>query len=743
MTTPASRIADAEIGRSPKSPLPTSHQLATRIGAALASPLGILLAIPGLVALLGGFLTLTGENALRGSNLDVARERLSEQTRLVADSVKTALAQADPVLDRLANLTLTHGPGKPLGPFAHALADLIDGRPGIAYLSVSFPDGTFQGAYLEPGQPLRFQDSRVAQAGTQVRRYNLMARDELSLWREESSHYDPRQRAFYKLAETRGERVWTDPYPFYGSHATGVTRTQPVYAGGKLHAVITVDFDVNALSSYLGGHQLPGMRALLYAHDGTILAYPAGATTIARLPQSKDRTLRPEDLNDPLLTAFFRFGRQSAAPLHALEAGGRRYLSTFTAASGDPALGWFVAYLAPEDQFLHGLRAYERQNLLIGACALLLAVVIGFLFARHITRVRKDIAQARSEAQAARSEARELGSYRLVACLGKGGMGEVWRAEHRLLARQAAIKLIRPEVLGFDSEGLTARFRREAEALASLRSRNTIELFDYGVAADGTFFFVMELLDGMDLESLVQIYGPQPAARAVYLLLQVCNSLAEAHDANFVHRDIKPANLFICRAGDEVDVVKVLDFGLVRAGTDVGKPQRSWEHPSTPSTPGTARLTYAGGMMGTPGYMPPEQALGQELDGRADLYALGCVAVFLLSGKRLFPQDDPVESLAALLSQDAPDPRPLLPEGTPAALIQLIAGCVAKRPEDRPAGARVLARALRELQFAPEQGWNEQRASAWWERYCPRKPASEPPDRSQVSVANTLVAARE
>jgi serine/threonine-protein kinase len=143
-------------------------------------------------------------------------------------------------------------------------------------------------------------------------------------------------------------------------------------------------------------------------------------------------------------------------------------------------------------------------------------------------------------------------------------MGAVWRAEHRLLARQAAIKLINPELLrGASIQEVRERFRREAEALAALRSRNTIELFDYGVSADGTFFYVMELLDGMDLDTLVEKHGPQPYERVLFILTQACNSLAEAHDNGLVHRDIKPANIYICRAADEMDVVKVLDFGLV------------------------------------------------------------------------------------------------------------------------------------------------------------------------------------
>jgi serine/threonine-protein kinase len=193
-------------------------------------------------------------------------------------------------------------------------------------------------------------------------------------------------------------------------------------------------------------------------------------------------------------------------------------------------------------------------------------------------------------------------------------MGEVWRARHRFLARPAAVKLIRPETLGGGDEdrALVAlrRFEREAQAIAGLRSPNTIQIYDFGVADDGTFFYVMELLDGLDLETLVERHGPLPQERVVELLLQVCDSLSEAHEQGLLHRDIKPANIFVCRYGHRFDVVKVLDFGLVR----------------TLGNADDARLTREGTLAGTPAYIAPEQAMGDTVDHRADLYSLGCVA---------------------------------------------------------------------------------------------------------------------
>src|SRR6185503_13335671 len=274
------------------------------------------------------------------------------------------------------------------------------------------------------------------------------------------------------------------------------------------------------------------------------------------------------DLKEPGLDAFFAaLAMQKPGPqgLLTFEVDGAQQLGAVSRVSDDASLDWNVGYVVPERIFFESLHLYGRRSIAIAVVAVLLALGVAVAFARLIVKVRKEAAEARAEAKRANLEARELGSYRLIKCLGKGGMGEVWRAEHRLLAREAAIKLIRLDSGAASSEEAQERFRREAQTLAALRSRSTIELFDYGVADDGTFFYVMELLDGQDLESLVVKHGPQPPGRVLRFLMQACRSLAEAHDVGLVHRDIKPANLFVCRVADEVDVVKVLDFGLVRA----------------------------------------------------------------------------------------------------------------------------------------------------------------------------------
>ncbi len=299
--------------------------------------------------------------------------------------------------------------------------------------------------------------------------------------------------------------------------------------------------------------------------------------------------------------------------------------------------------------------------------------------------------------------AREMGSYRLGELLGKGGMGEVYKATHRMLARPAAIKLIRPEVLGESSpeaaKVAVSRFRREADAAASLRSPHTVELYDFGIAEDQTLYFVMELLDGMDLETLVRQKGPLPAARVIYILRQVCESLEEAHRRGLVHRDIKPANIHLGRLGLRHDFVKVLDFGLVKSATGA-----AMEH---------SMDTGVGVTPGTPAYIAPELALGERVDGRADLYALGCVAYYLLTGQLVFEASTPIQMIARHL-HDAPVPpsrRSELP--VPPALDQLVLACLAKKPEDRPSSAAALERALAAIDAGPT--WDEERAMRWWQ----------------------------
>ena len=306
------------------------------------------------------------------------------------------------------------------------------------------------------------------------------------------------------------------------------------------------------------------------------------------------------------------------------------------------------------------------------------------------------------------ARAREMGSYQLGELLGRGGMGEVYLATHRMLARPAAIKLIRREAIiegtSEAAELAVRRFRREAEVAASLRSPHTVELYDFGETEDGTLYFVMELLDGMDLESLVRQSGPVPAARVIHILRQVCESLEEAHARGLVHRDIKPANIHLGRLGLRHDVVKVLDFGLVKSVSSEKTEQ--------------SLATAAGFTPGTPAYMAPELALGEEFDGRADLYALGCVAYYLLTGRLVFEATNGLQMIAKHTREKPVPPSQRTELPVPEELERLVLACLAKEPEARPSSAAELSSRLGAISCQP---WGEDQAKRWWQAHRPAR----------------------
>lgn len=365
---------------------------------------------------------------------------------------------------------------------------------------------------------------------------------------------------------------------------------------------------------------------------------------------------------------------------------GRALLALIGAASAPPVVIGLALHhaglshlMSPSMFFLHHVFTY------------MICAMLGYVGARVVYALGADV-----------SRARELGSYRLIERLGAGGMGEVWKASHHLLARQAAIKFIRPDAIASsdpqETKTVLKRFELEARATASLSSAHTVAIYDYGVTDDGTFYYVMELLDGMDCDRLIRSFGPLPPARVVHLMAQVCESLEEAHDKHLIHRDVKPANIYVCRSGNRCDFVKVLDFGIVA-------------HPLAPSVP-ELRLTLPQEAVGTPQFMAPEVALGQKLDGRADLYGLGCVAYWLAAGRPVFEGSSVYDVIAKHL-HEPPDPPSLhAPGGMPPELDALILRCLAKEPAQRPADARELARQLRVLPL-PDP-WSEELAEAWW-----------------------------
>ncbi len=331
--------------------------------------------------------------------------------------------------------------------------------------------------------------------------------------------------------------------------------------------------------------------------------------------------------------------------------------------------------------------------------------------------------------EVAAQKAQDLGSYHLEALIGAGGMGEVWRARHKMLAREAAIKIIRPELIqgasARQADVAMRRFEREARVTADLQSPHTVYLYDFGTSRDGHFYFVMELLDGVSLQKLVQTFGPQPGSRVIHVLRQVCLSLEEAHSRGMVHRDLKPSNIMVCKVALQHDFVKVLDFGLV-------KPTQTDE---------VTHLTVDGVSAGTPGYIAPEIAMGEErIDARADIYTLGCVAYYLLTGTLVFNETSPTAMAVAHVQKTPvpPSDRTELPISQD--LQAVVLQCLAKKPGDRPPGARALIRMLDACVDAKQ--WCSEDADAWWRTHLPpssshRKPVLErdaQPEHSPVLV---------
>jgi DNA-binding NtrC family response regulator len=297
-----------------------------------------------------------------------------------------------------------------------------------------------------------------------------------------------------------------------------------------------------------------------------------------------------------------------------------------------------------------------------------------------------------------------VGSYRLIERLGRGGMGEVWLAKHQLLARPAAVKLIRPDVFGQGGkdDNFRQRFQREAQATAKLRSPHTVELYDFGISGTGSFYYVMEHLEGLNLEQMVRSFGPLPAERAIEFLKQACRALSEAHQEGLVHRDIKPANLFACHLGTNYDFLKVLDFGMVK---NIQAEQES------------TQLTAVGSALGTPAYMAPEAVSGGEVDSRTDLYSLGCVGFWLLTGCRVFEAENPTKIILSHIQEQPSAPSSVSGLEIPQDLDLLVLRCLAKVPGERPATAEELWQALDVIPL--ENPWTHSRALEWWRLYLP------------------------
>ena len=363
-------------------------------------------------------------------------------------------------------------------------------------------------------------------------------------------------------------------------------------------------------------------------------------------------------------------------------------LAGFLVASMDPLGVWVASGLGKEIPPLRNLFEAFYPNYICVALTIVPCIVVHKL-SREVNL------------------ARAMGSYSLTDHIASGAMGEIWRGRHNLLAREAAIKIVRPEMLNVpvdQAEQLLHRFNQEAQATALLESPHTIKLFDFGINDEGVFYYVMELLDGIDLDSMVTKYGSVPCERVIFLLRQVCHSLADAHAGGMIHRDIKPANIFACRKGQDYDFVKVLDFGLVK----------SRKMDDSDMVLKTAHQT----VLGTPAFMAPEIARGtSKADARADIYAVGCLAYWLLTGSLVFEAETPVDLIVKHASEEPIPVSKRTEEALPGALEKIIMSCLEKDPDKRPQSADELDRQLGAVECA--EAWNRDRAKRWWDVHQP------------------------
>ncbi len=359
-------------------------------------------------------------------------------------------------------------------------------------------------------------------------------------------------------------------------------------------------------------------------------------------------------------------------------------------------LAWPATYWVPKEVLGQAFLGWNR--IVVWALPLLLSAIWALLLNRYLYRL---VLKSK--------RADELGAYRLEYRLARGGMGDVWVAKHRLLSRFTAVKVIRPEALqthNMKTEAVVRkRFEREANATSALRNPHTVSLYDFGIATDGSFYYVMELLEGIDLQDMVDRFGAVHPGRVRNIMIQVCESLSEAHSRGMVHRDIKPKNIFLCDLGWSRDFAKVLDFGLVK----------------TLYQDGVSIVTMEGSTAGTPAYLPPECALGEPtIDGRADLYALGCVGYFLLTGVTVFDEKTPTAFAVAHVRKEPLRPSERSEMQIPQELEDVIMTCLEKRPERRPQTAFELAARLRSVKGVPE--FDAVMAADWWTINRPSKP---------------------
>jgi serine/threonine-protein kinase len=505
--------------------------------------------------------------------------------------------------------------------------------------------------------------------------------------------FEPSSRPWYQktLESEENEIIATDPYLFFPSNKHGITianRWRKRDSGR--HYMLAIDILLSNITRFTQGlRPTENGVVFVFTHDLRLVGLPAderfadeSVVDAALLKPIKEMDLPGLQTG---VSEWERHGRiRQAFPFTA---DGQNWWAGFEWIEDHPDhAGFWTGILVPESDFLGALSVQRNFSLAaIVGLGLLLSLL---LIVNAVRKIRHEVKKAVSHI------GQKLGPFELIYKIGDGGNGTVYRANHALLKRPTAVKVMLPQFAS--SESAKQRFINEVQITSSLTHPNTVAVFDFGQTPEGTLYYAMEHLNGVTLEDLVRISGPQPPARVLRILYQICGSLREAHRQGLIHRDIKPANIMLCERGGLYDVIKVLDFGLVK---DIQQDQ--------------PQLTQVNAIVGTPFYLAPELISDASIfSPLSDLYALGGVAYYLLAGRNVFEGASAVEICAMHLHDEPVAPSKRAAQKIPADLEAIVMACLAKLPADRPQSAGEMAEMI--VQCQNWGAWTRQLARKWW-----------------------------
>ncbi|MBK7778444.1 MAG: protein kinase [Sandaracinaceae bacterium] len=551
---------------------------------------------------------------------------------------------------------------------------LIATEAGDEYMLLLHPDGRFENRVVRVTDPAfgvtRNQRIEFDGSGNRVRE------------RVEELPYDPRERPWFRGALSRPDAAhWTEPYTFRTTREPGITTSRVADAPGQ-RLIVAFDIKLLDLSRFTTSLRIRerGWVAVLLGHK--VIGLPGPRSLEALQEQFADGLPAPEVLDVPALAELA--GNEDGEPAR-VELGDETYVGVARSFELTPGTSLRVLSALAESDVLVSVHQQRNRLLVMLLVALLVALGASLLLSRSMQQLRPPPGL----------EGQQVGQYKLESRLGEGGMGTVYRASHAMLRRPTAIKLLREDRRRAKD---LARFEREVQLTAQLTHPNTIAIYDYGLTPDGAFYYAMEYVEGVTLQALINAVGPLPSARVIHILQQVLGSLAEAHDVGLIHRDIKPANIMLCERGGVADVVKVLDFGLVK---------RLAPRDSEKDLSGTDNFA------GTPLYLAPESVTNPKLlDARSDLYSVAAVGYFLLTGTPVFQGKTAVETITQHLKSAPETPSARLGRAIAADLERVLLMALAKAPEGRPESAREFAQMLETCTDA--HAWRQQDSRTWW-----------------------------